>query len=105
MSQEITISPTFGMRSCGTPVPYRRETSIHLRTKWIHMRKGPAQSSRDQYFRSVFPDLKYEIVETRRCLTALDSLSSPGTQHGSAGDFLPPERLLSFQAPPSSLKW
>ena len=66
---------------------------------WIHIdKKGPDQIKHEiKYFRSVFPDLKYEIVE----MTALPDrvwirYQAKGTQLGSAWGFPPTGKTVEF---------
>ena len=67
--------------------------------EWIHIdKKGPEQIKHEiKYFRSVFPDLKYEIVET----AALPDRvwirhQAKGTQLGPAWGFPPTGRTVEF---------
>ena len=66
---------------------------------WIQIdKKGPAQVKHEmKYFRSVFPDLKYEIVET----AALEDrvwirYKARGTQSGSAWGFPPTGKTIEY---------
>ncbi len=66
---------------------------------WIQIdKKGPAQVKHEmKYFRSVFPDLQYEIVET----AALEDrvwirYKARGTQSGSAWGFPPTDKTIEF---------
>ena len=67
--------------------------------EWIHIdKKGPAQVKHEiQYFRSVFPDLMYEIVE----MAALHDrvwirYKAMGTQLGPAWGFPPTGNVVEF---------
>jgi predicted ester cyclase len=67
--------------------------------EWIHIDKtGPEQVKHEiKYFRSVFPDLNYEIVET----AAFDDriwirYKAKGTQQGSAWGFPPTGKTIKF---------
>lgn len=67
--------------------------------EWIHIdKKGPAQVKHEiKYFRSVFPDLKYEIVE----MAALQDrvwirYKTRGTQRGPAWGFPPTGKVVEF---------
>ena len=70
--------------------------------EWIHIdKKGPEQIKHEiKYFRSVFPDLKYEIVETA---TLADRVwiryKAKGTQQGSAWGFPPTGRQSNLREP------
>jgi predicted ester cyclase len=58
--------------------------------EWVHIdKKGPAQIKHEiKYFRSVFPDLKYEIVETAALADRVwIRYRARGTQLGSAWGF------------------
>lgn len=58
--------------------------------EWVHIdKKGPAQIKHEiKYFRSVFPDLKYEIVETAALADRVwIRYKARGTQLGSAWGF------------------
>lgn len=68
--------------------------------EWIHIdKKGPEQIKHEiKYFRSVFPDLKYTIVET----TALSDrvwirYKAEGTQLGPAWGFRPTGKPVEFE--------
>jgi predicted ester cyclase len=67
--------------------------------EWVHIDKtGPEQIKHEiRYFRSVFPDLKYEIVETA---TLPDRVwiryKAKGTQLGSAWGFPPTGKAVEF---------
>jgi len=67
--------------------------------EWVHIDKtGPEQIKHEiRYFRSVFPDLKYEIVETA---TLPDRVwiryKAKGTQLGSAWGFPPSGKAVEF---------
>lgn len=67
--------------------------------EWIHIdKRGPAQIKHEiKFFRTVCPDLKYEIVD----IAALPdrvwiSYQAKGTQIGSAWGFLPTEKTVEF---------
>jgi len=67
---------------------------------WVHIpQKGPDQVKHEiRYFRSVFPDLQYKIVDT----IATDDrvwirYSGTGTQSGSAWGFEPTNRRVEFE--------
>ncbi len=67
--------------------------------EWIHIdRKGPAQIKHEiKYFRSVFPDLKYRIVETAALPDrAWIRYKAKGTQLGSAWGFPPTGKAVEF---------
>lgn len=58
--------------------------------EWVHIdKKGPAQIKHEiKYFRSAFPDLKYEIVETAALADRVwIRYRARGTQLGSAWGF------------------
>lgn len=66
---------------------------------WIQIdKKGPAQVKHEiKYFRSVFPDLKYEIAET----AALEDrvwirYKAKGTQQGPAWGFPPTGKTIEY---------
>ena len=72
---------------------------LNYAPSWIQIdKKGPAQVKHEmKYFRSVFPDLKYEIVET----VALDDrvwirYKAKGTQLGSAWGFAPTGKTIEY---------
>ena len=67
---------------------------------WVHIDKtGPDQVKHEmRYFRSVFPDLVYEIVDT----AAMDDrvwirYKATGTQSGSAWGFPPSGKQITFE--------
>jgi SnoaL-like polyketide cyclase len=73
--------------------------------EWIHIdKKGPEQIKHEiKYFRSVFPDLKYEIVETAALPDRVwIRYKAKGTQQGPAWAFHQQERPLNLQELPSS---
>ena len=66
---------------------------------WVHIdKKGPAQIKHEiKYFRSVFPDLKYEIVETASLPDRVRiRYKAKGTQLGSAWGFPPTGKPVEF---------
>jgi hypothetical protein len=68
--------------------------------KWIHIdKKGPEQIKHEiRYFRSVFPDLKYEIVETAALSDRVwIRYKARGTQLGSAWGFPPTGKTVEFE--------
>ena len=67
--------------------------------EWIHIdKKGPEQIKHEiKYFRSVFPDLKYEIVETAALPDRVwIRYRAKGTQLGSAWGFPPSGKTVEF---------
>ena len=67
--------------------------------EWIHIdKKGPEQIKHEiKYFRSVFPDLKYEIVETAAFSDRVwIRYKARGTQQGSAWGFPPTGKTVEF---------
>ena len=67
--------------------------------EWIHIdKKGPDQIKHEiKYFRSVFPDLKYEIIETAALPDRVwIRYRARGTQHGSAWGFPPTGKAVEF---------
>lgn len=67
--------------------------------EWIHIdKKGPAQVKHEiKYFRSVFPDLKYEIVETAGLHDRVwIRYKAKGTQLGPAWGFPPTGKVVEF---------
>lgn len=67
--------------------------------EWIHIdKKGPEQIKHEiKYFRSVFPDLKYEIVETAALPDRVwIRYKAKGTQQGSAWGFPPTGKTVEF---------
>ena len=67
--------------------------------EWIHIdKKGPEQIKHEiRYFRSVFPDLKYEIVETAALSDRVwIRYKARGTQLGSAWGFPPTGKTVEF---------
>jgi hypothetical protein len=65
----------------------------------IHIdKKGPAQVKHEiKYFRSVFPDLKYELVETAALSDRVwIRYKAKGTQLGSAWGFPPTGEAVEF---------
>ena len=84
------------------PRPEVAEEIVHpdYAPKWIHIdKKGPEQIRHEiRYFRSVFPDLKYRIVES----TALRDrvwirYIAKGTQVGPAWGFPPTGKTVEFE--------
>ena len=68
--------------------------------EWIHIdKKGPEQIKHEiKYFRSVFPDLKYEIVETAALPDRVwIRYRAKGTQLGSAWGFPPAGKAVEFE--------
>jgi predicted ester cyclase len=68
--------------------------------EWIHIdKKGPEQIKHEiRYFRSVFPDLKYEIVETAALSDRVwIRYRARGTQLGSAWGFPPTGKTVEFE--------
>jgi predicted ester cyclase len=66
---------------------------------WVHIDKqGPEQIKHEiKYFRSVFPDLKYEIVETAGLPDRVwIRYKAKGTQLGSAWGFPPTGKSVEF---------
>ena len=66
---------------------------------WVHIeKKGPAQIQHEiKYFRSVFPDLKYEIVETASLPDRVwIRYKAKGTQLGAAWGFPPTGKAVEF---------
>jgi len=83
------------------PKPEVADEIVHLdyAPEWIHIdKKGPEQIKHEiKYFRSVFPDLKYTIIET----SALPDrvwirYKAKGTQLGSAWGFPPTNKAVEF---------
>ena len=69
--------------------------------EWIHIdKKGPEQIKHEiKYFRSVFPDLKYEIVETAALPDRVwIRYQAKGTQLGPAWGFPPTGKTVAFDA-------
>jgi hypothetical protein len=67
--------------------------------EWIHIdKRGPEQIKHEiKYFRSVFPDLKYEIVETAALADRIwIRYKAKGTQLGSAWGFAPTGKTVEF---------
>jgi len=67
--------------------------------EWIHIdKKGPEQIKHEiKYFRSVFPDLKYEIIEIAALADRVwIRYKAKGTQHGSAWGFPPTGKTVEF---------
>jgi predicted ester cyclase len=67
--------------------------------EWIHIdKKGPEQIKHEiKYFRSVFPDLKYKIVETAALPDRVwIRYQAKGTQLGSAWGFPPTGKAVEF---------
>lgn len=67
---------------------------------WIHIdKKGPEQIKHEiKYFRSVFPDLKYEIVETAVLPDRVwIRYKANGTQLGSAWGFPATGKTVKFE--------
>src|SRR5688500_3929914 len=68
--------------------------------EWIHIdKKGPEQIKHEiRYFRSVFPDLKYEIVETAALSDRVwIRYKARGTQLGPAWGFPPTGKTVEFE--------
>jgi predicted ester cyclase len=66
---------------------------------WVHIdKKGPEQIKHEiKYFRSVFPDLRYEIVETASLPDRVwIRYRAKGTQRGSAWGFPPSGKSVEF---------
>jgi predicted ester cyclase len=66
---------------------------------WVHIdKKGPEQIKHEiKYFRSVFPDLRYEIVETASLPDRVwIRYRAKGTQLGSAWSFPPSGKSVEF---------
>ena len=66
---------------------------------WVHIdKKGPAQIQHEiKYFRSVFPDLKYEILETASLRDRVwIRYKAKGTQLGVAWGFPPTGKAVEF---------
>jgi predicted ester cyclase len=66
---------------------------------WIQIdKRGPAQVKHEmKYFRSVFPDLKYEIVETAALPDRVwIRYKATGTQQGSAWGFPPTGKTIAY---------
>ena len=66
---------------------------------WVHIdKKGPEQIKHEiKYFRSVFPDLRYEIVETASLPDWVwIRYRAKGTQRGSAWGFPPSGKSVEF---------
>lgn len=66
---------------------------------WIQIpKKGPEQIKHEiKYFRSVFPDLKYEIVETASLADRVwIRYKARGTQQGPAWGFPPSGKAVEF---------
>jgi hypothetical protein len=67
---------------------------------WIHIdAKGPAQVKHEiKYFRSIFPDLKYEVVDL---VAQADRIwvryKGSGTQKGNAWGFEPSGKQVEFE--------
>lgn len=67
--------------------------------EWIHIdKKGPEQIKHEiNYFRSVFPDLKYTIAETASLPDRVwIRYKAKGTQLGSAWGFPPTGKTIEF---------
>jgi hypothetical protein len=67
--------------------------------EWVQIdKRGPAQIKHEiKYFRSVFPDLKYEIVETAALPDRVwIRYKAKGTQLGPAWGFPPTGRVVEF---------
>jgi predicted ester cyclase len=67
--------------------------------EWVHIdKKGPEQIRHEiRYFRSVFPDLRYEIVETAALPDQVwIRYRAKGTQLGSAWGFPPSGKAVEF---------
>ena len=66
---------------------------------WVHIdKKGPAQIQHEiKYFRSVFPDLKYEILETASLPDRVwIRYKAKGSQLGFAWGFPPTGKAVEF---------
>jgi len=66
---------------------------------WVQIpKKGPEQLKHEmKYFRSVFPDLKYEIVETASLPDRVwIRYKATGTQLGAAWGFPPTGKMVTF---------
>src|SRR5688500_780640 len=66
---------------------------------WVHIdKKGPEQVKHEiKYFRSVFPDLKYEVVETASLPDRVwIRYKAKGSQLGSAWGFPPSGKSVEF---------
>jgi len=71
----------------------------HYAPAWIQIdKKGPAQVKHEmKYFRSVLPDLKYEIVETAALADRVwIRYKAKGTQHGPAWGFPPTGKTIEY---------
>jgi len=67
--------------------------------EWIHIdKKGPGQIKHEiKYFRSVFPDLKYTIIETASLSDRVwIRYEAAGTQLGTAWGFPPTGKSIEF---------
>jgi len=76
-----------------------RVVSPDYAPEWIHIdKKGPEQIKHEiNYFRSVFPDLKYTITETASLLDRVwIRYKAKGTQLGTAWGFPPTEKEVEF---------
>ena len=72
---------------------------LNYAPEWIHIdKKGPEQIKHEiKYCRSVFPDLKYEIVETAAFSDRVwIRYKARGTQQGSAWGFPPTGKTVEF---------
>ena len=68
--------------------------------EWVHIDAvGPAQIKHEiKYFRSVFPDLKYEIIEIKGEVDKVwIRYKAKGTQKGSAWGFEPSGKKVEFE--------
>jgi predicted ester cyclase len=68
--------------------------------EWVHIdKKGPEQIKHEiKYFRSVFPDLKYEVVETAPLPDRVwIRYKARGTQQGSAWNFPPTGKPVEYE--------
>jgi len=83
------------------PKPEVADEIVHpdYAPEWIQIdKKGPAQIKHEiRYFRSVFPDLKYTIVETAALPDRVwIRYKAKGTQIGSAWGFPPTNKVVEF---------
>ncbi len=83
------------------PKPEIADQIVHpdYAPEWIHIdKKGPEQIKHEiKYFRSVFPDLRYTIVETAALPDRVwIRYKAKGTQSGSAWGFPPTGKIVEF---------
>lgn len=83
------------------PKPEIADQIVHAdyAPEWIHIdKKGPEQIKHEiKYFRSVFPDLRYTIVETAALPDRVwVRYKATGTQSGSAWGFPPTGKVVEF---------